>query len=108
LPAGSAWKCIYNPVRFVAQTDRDDERVTGWAVGRNVRCTTDGWATYVEGAHGVTVTLDGKRAPMSPQMELYLRDRIGEKLAEISVVMRSDDPRPKPTKGPGWKDQPER
>jgi hypothetical protein len=105
LPSGSAWKCIHNPVRFVAQTDRDDERLTGWTVVRNVRCTTDGWATYVEGAHGVTASLDGKRAPISPQMELHLRDRLGEKPAEVSVVMRSDDPRPKPTKGPGWKER---
>jgi hypothetical protein len=91
MPAGSHFRCIYNPVTFRTW---DDEHLTGptkWDLLRTVRCSSDGWATYSQAIHVVSMNPSGSQVtPRSDQTELGLHDVIDGHDVQITIALRGD------------------
>jgi len=91
MPAGSRYQCIYNPVAFRSWPNEHVSGVDRWELLRSVRCSSDGWATYSQATHVVTISGDGSSVvPAIDQTELSLHEIIDGQPVDSAVVLRSN------------------
>lgn len=91
MPAGSAFRCLYNPVRIQGTSDESYKQVTSWLVLREVWCSSDGWRTH--SATALAVLYDGSGAPvrgLGDQADLVLSEVIAGRATTISILLRAD------------------
>jgi hypothetical protein len=89
--AGSHFKCVFTPVSFRSWPNEHLSGVEKWDLLRSVRCSADGWATYSQAIHLVTISGDGASvAPNVAQTELGLHEVIDGKVVETTVALRAD------------------
>jgi hypothetical protein len=88
MPAGSHFQCIYNPVVFHPY---GDERggMDRWELLRTVRCSNDGWVTYSQATHLVTIDPRGTVTPASEQTELALHETIDGHPVQTTVILKT-------------------
>ena len=92
MPVGSHFQCLYNPVKFRSWPNEHVSSVAKWELMRSVRCSNDGWATYSQAIHVVTISGDGATViPAIDQTELSLNETIDGKPVQSSIVLRADD-----------------
>ena len=91
LPAGSHYRCIYNPIEFRAPTNEKASGVEHWDLLRNVRCSNDGWATYVQAIHEIIISPEGTSIARSiEQTELGLHEVINGVSIDYTIALRAD------------------
>jgi hypothetical protein len=96
MPPGTRYRCLVNPVRFRPWEDEISSKVIKWDLIRSVRCSSDGWRTYSELVHGVSMGGGGETpSPISRQGELYLHDWVDGKRSQITVLVQWMGPVPK-------------
>ncbi len=89
MPAGSHFKCIYNPVLFRAWPNERVSAVVRWDLIRGVRCTSDEWSTYSQAQHVVSVSGDGSTVTSAlEQTELNLHELIGGQPVDTTILLR--------------------
>jgi hypothetical protein len=91
MPAGSSFRCLYNPLRIQASLDESLKAVASWHVAREVWCSNDGWRTH--SATGLIVHYDAGGAPvrgMGDQAELVLFEAIQARPTKISILLRAN------------------
>lgn len=89
MPAGSAFRCIYNPAKFRGAGDESMKGLEAWDVIREVRCSNDGWRTY--SSAGLKVVYDGEGKVLTrsgDQAELALFETISGRPTKISVLLK--------------------
>ena len=86
-PSGSKWRCAYGPVWFSPRGDGYDKPASFWVLGRPVNCSSDGWATHVQGLHTIIVERDARISNPGDQLEIYL-DENGDRQMEYTVILR--------------------
>ena len=98
MPAGSRFRCLYNPVVVRGTPDGEGENLAAWVVLRTVRCSSDGWLTYSQAVLSVTLDPSGKKlAQSTEQAELYLNDPIDGQKVDMTLILRAEEPHvPKP------------
>lgn len=90
MAADGKWRCLVNPAQVFGKVD-DDRKVAFWTTSRVVRCSSDQWATYVEGLVRVGYGPDGKREKVDPPAALYLRDTVNGQ-PRVTVVVLEGPP----------------
>lgn len=91
MPAGSHFKCLFTPVSFRSWPNEHLSGVDKWDLLRSVRCSADGWATYSQIIHVVTISGDGASVvPDIAQTELGLHDVIDGKAVQTTIALRAD------------------
>ncbi len=91
MPAGSHFKCIYNPVTFRSWPNEHVTEVVRWDLMRAVRCSNDEWVTYSQATHVVTISGDGSSVvPAIDQTQLSLHEVIDGHPVDIALVLRAD------------------
>lgn len=96
LASDGRWRCILNPLEIRARPDEDEAKVEAWHVQRSVLCSSDGWKTWTEHPHVDLVNPDGeKQASMSEQTEIFLRELVGGRTRETTIVVRTGTIAPK-------------
>lgn len=97
MPPGTRFRCLVNPVRFRPWENEIASHVIKWDLIREIRCSNDGWNTYTELVHGVSMGGKGEApTPTSRQAELFLYDHVEGKRSQITVLMKWDGPVPRP------------
>ncbi|HEX4339616.1 MAG TPA: hypothetical protein VH062_27100 [Polyangiaceae bacterium] len=90
MPEGSHFRCLYEPVAF-RPWPNEHLGIDQWEVMRAVRCSNDGWATYSQAVHVVSVNGDGSKVvPSIAQTELTLVETIDGKVVQEALVLRAD------------------
>ena len=85
----SRFRCLVTPLSVEAETDDFGSRLEAWVLGRQLRCSSDGWQTWTAYSHLVRVQSDGARETQAVRALLQLR--VGERLAfmdQRSLVRR--------------------
>jgi hypothetical protein len=91
MPAGSHFKCIFNPVSFRSWPNDHLSGVDKWDLLRSVRCSSDGWATYSQAIHVVSISGDGASVvPNVVQTELNLYEVIDGTAVQLTIALRAD------------------
>jgi len=80
------WRCLLNPVRIRGKYE-ETRKLDFWAVSRTLRCSSDGWATYVEGLVSAQYDETGKREHAEPPAAMYLKDIVGGVPRSTVVVL---------------------
>jgi hypothetical protein len=88
---GTAFRCIVNPLEVQARPTEDDDGVDAWVLTRKILCSGDGWKTWTESPHQVVVPKEGKVTRTIEQTEVLLREPLGDKTRETTILMRSDE-----------------
>jgi hypothetical protein len=94
LAADGKWRCLLNPVHLLGRLD-DKRTADHWTASRTLRCSSDGWATYVEALVRVGYQRDGKLDEADPRSALYLEDTVGGHRRVTAVVL---DYKPEPAR----------
>lgn len=86
MAADGKWRCLLNPVHLLG---RLDEKMTAdhWTASRTLRCSSDGWATFVEALVRVGYEQGGKLDEADPRSALYLEDTVGGRARVTTVVL---------------------
>ncbi len=91
MPAGSRYRCLYNPVSYRPTPDDRMEHVEQWRLVREVRCSSDGFRTYTPRPYAVSYGPDGKvLAKTGEQAELYLVDTASSGTLRATILLRSE------------------
>jgi hypothetical protein len=91
MPEGSGFSCLYNPATFRPWANEHLTGIEKWDVLRSVRCSSDGWHTFSQAVHSITVSADGQAiAKSSEQAELYLSETVSSKLLATTILLRAD------------------
>jgi hypothetical protein len=80
------WRCVLGGARVFGKFEID-RKVSQWTVSRTLRCSSDGWATYVEGLVRVAYDPEGKRVHTDPLAALRLNDVVAGQPRETVVVL---------------------
>lgn len=91
MPAGSGFRCLYNPLRTQASADESMKVVVSWHTAREVWCSNDGWRTH--SATGLIVHYDAGGTPVrgvGDQAELVLFEVIQGRPTKISILLRAN------------------
>lgn len=86
MAADGKWRCLLNPVHLLGRLD-DKLTADHWTASRSLRCSSDGWATFVEALVRVGYERDGKFDEADPRSALYLRDNVGGQARVTAVVL---------------------
>lgn len=91
MPAGSSFRCLYNPVKVRATSDESLKEVATWHAVREVWCSNDDFRTHSAAALLVTYDRAGVavRATNS-EARLELFDVIDGRPTWISILLRAD------------------
>jgi hypothetical protein len=97
MPPGTRFRCLVTPVRFRPWENEISSHVIKWDLLRSIRCSNDGWNTYTEAVHGVSMGGKGENpTPTARQAELYLHDWLSGKRSEITLILRWEGPVTRP------------
>lgn len=78
------WRCVVDAVKVHGRAD-EDATVAHWTTSRSVRCSTDGFRTFVQGLVREGYDPAGKPTGADPRAVLRLRDVV-EGTARTTVV----------------------
>lgn len=91
MPHGSAFRCIYNPTKFRAAEDEPPKDIDGWELLREVRCSQDGFRTWIGAGVKILYEQQGTvRARSGERAELELSEVIGGRSTRISILLRPE------------------
>jgi hypothetical protein len=91
MPAGSRWRCLYNPVSYRPTADEMMHGVQVWELLRTTRCSSDGWRTYSQGLYSIKYGAEGQvLARTGEQSELYLWDTVGGVPLQMTIILRPE------------------
>jgi hypothetical protein len=86
--SGNPWRCLVTPVRAEATPSENAVEPPGWTVTRLIRCSSDGWRSWVESAHSVVAT--GEASALPPAVSgMNLRHSSEGVVTETQVVLRT-------------------
>jgi hypothetical protein len=89
--AGSHFQCAFTPVSFRSWPNDNLSGIDKWDLLRSVRCSADGWTTYSQAIHVVSISGDGASVvPNVAQTELGLHEVIDGRSIDTTVVLRAD------------------
>jgi len=91
LAADGRWRCVVNPVRVLGKAN-ERAQIADWIVSRTVRCSSDGWKTFVGTFVQVGFDSDGKETQSTPSAPVYLNDQVGGVERSTVVVLEGAKP----------------
>jgi predicted small lipoprotein YifL len=97
LAADGTWRCALGAVHVVGHTSEHGAMAT-WTASRKIRCSTDGFRTYVESLVRAEYAPDGALTGLDPPGALYLNEVVkGEKRFTAVVLKKDGKPVARPT-----------
>ena len=88
------WRCLLNPVRVVGKVS-ERNKVATWIASRTVRCSSDGWRTFVQGLVHAGFDPDGKETETTASAVLYLNEQMGGAPRSTVVVLEGEKQAPR-------------
>lgn len=80
------WRCLVTAARLFASYD-EHASIREWTASRRVRCSVDGWKTYVESYVRSGFRPDGTPTVADPPAPLYLHDVVNGQARSTVVVL---------------------
>lgn len=100
MPEGSAFRCIAAPLQISTQANVLGTELRAWLLERHVLCSSDGWRSWGETAHGVRLPVGGERV-VGNDAGLLLREQDEEgRVKQTYVLLRSEAQSHDATTGP--------
>ncbi len=94
LPADNRFRCVLTPATVHSHMESETE-VQFWTASRAIRCSSDGWRTFVATRLVVDVSPKGDvLLPPDPHPSLALHDQVAGKDRETAVALAFDTAEP--------------
>jgi hypothetical protein len=85
------WRCVVDAVKVQGKSD-EDATVQLWTTFRSVRCSADGFRTFVQGSSREGYAADGTPAGAEPRAVLHLHDVVAGAPRVTVVAIEGDVP----------------
>ena len=86
---GIRFRCLVSAVDVASEANDFGTKLKAWVLTRYLRCSGDGWRSWVDYPHKVRIGADGKRETVL-LAEALLRERDGGNVRETLLMMRDD------------------
>jgi hypothetical protein len=87
--ADGTWRCLINPVRVTGKAN-EHGKTSDWIVMRTIRCSSDGWRSYVEGFAQAAFDGEGKETDVTPSAALRLSEVVSGVRRNTVVVLEGE------------------
>lgn len=86
------WRCLLNPIHALGKIN-EHGKIGSWIASRAIRCSSDGWRTFVEGPVQTSFDPQGNEIETGASAVLYLNEVVGGVPRSTAVVLEGEKQR---------------